>query len=130
MEQTQSNRDKYLDTGQLLVPGIRVFESELESHQVELVYTQAPAAVGAAFVVAVLLTLGLWSQVDHTMLLLWLGAQTLQTVARLWLVYQYRRASPEQKKHARWSILFLTGTLLSGIVWGCIGLFFQFSWPV
>jgi diguanylate cyclase (GGDEF)-like protein/PAS domain S-box-containing protein len=130
VEQTQSNRDKYLDTGQLLVPGIRVFESELDSHQVELVYTQAPAAVGAAFVVAVLLTLGLWSQVSHTMLLLWLGAQTLQTVARLWLVYQYRCASPEQKKHARWSILFLTGTLLSGIVWGCIGLFFQFSWPV
>ena len=130
MEQAQSGSNKYLGSGQLSAPGIRVFESELDSQQVELVYTQAPAAVGAAWVIAVLLTLGLWSQVGHTLLLTWLGAQTVQTVARLWLVYQYRCASPEKRKHACWSILFLAGALVSGIVWGCIGLFFQFSWPV
>jgi len=130
VEQAQSGSNKYLGSGQLSAPGIRVFESELDSQQVELVYTQAPAAVGAAWVIAVLLTLGLWSQVGHALLLTWLGAQTVQTVVRLWLVYQYRCASPEKRKHARWSILFLAGALVSGIVWGCIGLFFQFSWPV
>ncbi len=130
MEQIQTNSNKYLGSGQLSAPGVRVFESELDSQQVELVYIQAPAAVGAAWVVAVLLTLGLWNQVGHTALLVWLGAQTVQTVARLWLVYQYRCALPEKRKHACWSLLFLAGALLSGIIWGCIGLLFQFSWPV
>ena len=130
VEQAQSSGNKYLGSVQLSTPGLRVFESDLDSQQVELVYTQAPAAVGVAYIVAALLTLGLWDQVGHTLLLTWLGAHTVQTVARLWLVYQYRCASPEKRKHACWPVLFLVGTLLSGIIWGCVGLFFQFSWPV
>jgi diguanylate cyclase (GGDEF)-like protein/PAS domain S-box-containing protein len=130
VRQTQPSSNKYLGSGQLAAPCVKVFDSELDSQQVELVYTQAPVAVSAAYAVAVLLTFGLWGQAGHDMLLVWLGAQTLQTVARLWLVHQYRSATPESRKHARWSILFLTGALVSGVVWGCIGLFFQFSWPV
>lgn len=130
VRQTQTGSNKYLGSGQLAAPGIRIFESELDSQQVELVYTQAPVAVSAAYAVAVLVTFGLWGQAGHNMLLVWLAAQTLQTVARLWLVHQYRSATPENRKQARWSVLFLTGALVSGVVWGCIGLFFQFSWPV
>jgi diguanylate cyclase (GGDEF)-like protein/PAS domain S-box-containing protein len=130
VRQTQPGSNKYLGSGQLAAPGVRIFESELDSQQVELVYTQAPVAVSAAYAVAVLVTFGLWGQAGHNMLLLWLGAQTLQTVARLWLVHQYHSATPENRKRARWSIMFLTGAFVSGVVWGCIGLFFQFSWPV
>jgi diguanylate cyclase (GGDEF)-like protein/PAS domain S-box-containing protein len=130
LEQRQSKTSNDLDAGQIAAPGVSVFASESDSQQVELVYTQAPVAVGAAFLLAVLVTLGLWNVVEHFYLLLWSGAQAIQTVARLWLVYQYRRAPVAQRKDARWAVLFLTGTLLSGIVWGCIGLLFQFSWPV
>lgn len=121
---------KYLDARQISAAGVSVFESEIDHQQIELVYIQAPAAVGTAFLLAVLVTLGLWNVVEHFWLLLWLGAQFIQTAARLWLVYRYQRAAIAQRKNARWAILFLTGTLMSGIVWGCIGLIFQFSWPV
>jgi len=129
IKQRLSNRE-YLDARQLSAAGISVFESEIDHQQIELVYIQAPAAVGIAFLLAVLVTLGLWNVVEHSILLVWSGAQLVQTVARLWLVYRYHRASIAQRKNARWAILFLTGTLLSGIVWGCIGLIFEFSWPV
>ncbi len=121
---------EYLDAGQLSAGGVSVFESEIDSNQVELVYTQAPAAVGAAFLLSMLVTMGLWNVVEHFYLLVWSGTQLVQTVARLLLVYQYRRATIAQRKDTRWAILFLAGTLFSGIVWGCIGLVFQFSWPV
>jgi diguanylate cyclase (GGDEF)-like protein/PAS domain S-box-containing protein len=121
---------EYLDAGQLSAAGVSVFDSEINNQQVELVYTQAPAAVGAAFLLAMLVTLGLWNVVEHAYLLTWSGMQLLQTVARLFLVYRYRRASTEQKMNTRWAVLFLAGTLISGIVWGCIGLIFQFSWPI
>ena len=130
LKQRLSNTGKYLDARQLSAAGASVFESEIDHQQIELVYTQAPAAVGTAFLLAVLVTLGLWNVVEHFWLLLWSGAQFIQTVARLWLVYRYHRASIAQRKNTRWAILFLAGALFSGIVWGCIGLIFQFSWPV
>jgi diguanylate cyclase (GGDEF)-like protein/PAS domain S-box-containing protein len=129
LKQRLSNSN-YLDARQISAAGVSVFESEIDSQQTELVYTQAPAAVGTAFLLAMLVTLGLWNVVEHFWLLMWAGAQFIQTVARLWLVYLYHRASIAQRKNASWAILFLTGSLLSGIVWGCIGLIFQFSWPV
>ena len=51
------------------------------SEQVELVYTQAPVALGAALVVAALLSLALWNVADHTWLLFWFDLQLLQTAA-------------------------------------------------
>lgn len=50
---------KYLDARQFSVAGASMFESDIDNQQIELVYTQAPAAVGAAFLLAVLVTLGL-----------------------------------------------------------------------
>ncbi len=54
VRQTQPSSNKYLGSGQLAAPGVKVFDSELDSQQVELVYTQAPVAVSAAYAVAVL----------------------------------------------------------------------------
>ena len=130
LKQRVASDSKYLDARQLSAAGVSVFESEIDNQQVELVYTQAPAAIGAAFILSIFVTLGLWNVVAHSALLLWFGAQSVQTLSRLILVYQYRRASLTQRKNARWAILFLAGTLVSGIIWGCIGLIFQFSWPV
>jgi diguanylate cyclase (GGDEF)-like protein/PAS domain S-box-containing protein len=130
LDQQQAKTGNYLECRQATGPDVCLFGSDSDAQQVELVYMQAPVAVGTAFIVSMLVTLGLWNIVEHFYLLLWSGAQFIQTVARLWLVYQYRHASPEQRKNTRWAVLFLAGTLVSGLIWGCIGLIFQFSWPV
>ncbi|MEN8204567.1 MAG: EAL domain-containing protein [Pseudomonadota bacterium] len=118
------------DLNASVVQNVSVFEPRLQNQQIELVYTQATAAVVTAFILAVLVTLGLWSVADHSQLLLWLGAQSIQTAARLMLTYQYRHAPEGQRKSARWAVLFISGALLSGVIWGCLGLVFDFSWPV
>jgi diguanylate cyclase (GGDEF)-like protein/PAS domain S-box-containing protein len=118
------------DLNACIVQSMSVFEPDLENKQVEFVYTQATVALVTAFVLAALVSLGLWSVADHLQLLVWMGAQFVQTAARLTLIYQYRHASEERRKSVRWAVLFLSGALFSGVVWGCLGLIFDFSWPV
>jgi len=98
--------------------------------QIDLVYTQAPVALGTALVAAALISLGLWDVADHTQLLLWFSLQLLQTTVRTFLVIYYRRAGNDVRQNPRWAHLYLTGVLFSGVIWGCLGLLIDFSWPV
>jgi diguanylate cyclase (GGDEF)-like protein/PAS domain S-box-containing protein len=113
-----------------MVAEVSVFDPDIEGQQIELIYTQAVAAITAAFILACLLAGGLWAVADHTYLTLWLVAQSVQTLGRLVLVLRYRRASEQDRAAAKWMLLFFVGTLVSGIVWGSLGLLFSFSWPV
>ena len=110
--------------------GTLVFDSEIEGQQLELIYTQAPVAIGVAFMLALLVAGSLWQVADQSHLLWWLGAQFIQTTARMGLVYSYRNASPVNRQRSRWMLLFFVGTFFSGIIWGCIGLIYSFTWPV
>ncbi|MEZ5542196.1 MAG: EAL domain-containing protein [Pseudomonadota bacterium] len=109
---------------------INVFDTEIEAQQLELIYTQAPVAIGVAFMLSLLVTGSLWPVAHHAHLLLWLGAQLVQTVLRVLLVMRYRQASRESRLGSRWSLLFFAGTFIAGITWGCIGLIYSFTWPV
>jgi len=104
--------------------------ADIPVEQIDLVYTQAPVALGTALAVAVLMSLGLWGVADHTLLLLWFSLQVLQTVVRTFLVINYRRAGNDVRQNPRWVRLYLAGALFSGIIWGCLGLLIDFSWPV
>ena len=103
---------------------------DIHSEQTELLYTQAPVALLAAMAVAALLTVSLWGVADQQLLQIWLGAQLLQTLVRSVLIVYYRRTSVLKRREPRWAGLYLSGTLVSGIVWGCLGLVIDFSWPV
>ncbi|MFW2438396.1 MAG: diguanylate cyclase domain-containing protein, partial [Arenicellales bacterium] len=118
------------DVDDTLHQGAGVFGHDLEKQQVELVYTQSTAALLTAFILAAFVTFGLWGVADHGQLLFWLGAQFTLTAARFTLIYQYKHAREEQLASFRWTALFFSGALLSGILWGCLGLLFSFSWPV
>lgn len=109
---------------------ISVFDSEVESQQVELIYRQAPAAISLAMVLAVIVTSSLWPVASHRQLLLWLGVHALLTVLRLTLVALYRRAPAENRLQSRWMLLFFIGNFFAGITWGCLGLLFSFDWSV
>lgn len=109
---------------------INVFDSDIETQQVELIYRQAPTSIVAAFVLSLLVTVGLWPVAAHEQLLLWLAAQAVQSMARLLLVVRYRKAGDDQRQRPAWMLLFFAGSFVAGVVWGCIGSIFSFSWPV
>jgi diguanylate cyclase (GGDEF)-like protein/PAS domain S-box-containing protein len=98
--------------------------------QTELIYTQAPVALGTALAVAALISLGLWGVADHSQLLLWFVLQFLQTAVRTLLIIGYRHAGNDARQNSRWAYLYLAGALVSGIIWGSLGLLIDFSWPV
>jgi diguanylate cyclase (GGDEF)-like protein/PAS domain S-box-containing protein len=130
-EHGQANGEiEHTDLDEYVIHGVNVFDPELEQQQIELVYTQSTAALVTALILAVFVTFGLWNVADHTQLLSWLGAQFVLTTVRFLLIYQYRHAREEQLASFRWAVLFFSGALLSGVVWGCLGLLFSFSWPV
>ena len=109
---------------------IAVFEPDVEGLQIDIVYTQAVAAISAAFLLALLVVGGLWKVANQDALTLWMILQTVQSALRLGLVYRYRQATEEDKARSIWMVLFFAGALVSGIIWGCIGLLFSFSWPL
>jgi diguanylate cyclase (GGDEF)-like protein/PAS domain S-box-containing protein len=105
--------------------------SEVRGEQVELIYTQAPVALGTALVVALLVAAGLWNVAAHLPLLAWLGIQCTQTALRTVLILLYRRTDPARRRsNPCWVHWYLAGALVSGIVWGCLGLFLDFTWPI
>ena len=132
MSESQS-RNTMLPDGLLepdMVTEVSVFDPDVEGQQIELIYTQAGAAISAAFILSLLVAAGLWAVADRTYLTLWLVAQTVQTLLRLGLVLRYRKATEQDKASPKWMVLFFVGALVAGIIWGCIGVIFSFSWPL
>jgi diguanylate cyclase (GGDEF)-like protein/PAS domain S-box-containing protein len=109
---------------------IDVFDNDLETQQVELIYRQAPVAILTAWLLSAVVAAGLWSVAGHDSLVYWLVAQTLQTMSRLLLIWRYRQASEEVRKRPVWMLYFFIGTFIAGVTWGCIGVLFSFGWPV
>jgi diguanylate cyclase (GGDEF)-like protein/PAS domain S-box-containing protein len=130
-EHSKGNRDsECADFDAAFVHGVSVSEPRFEHEQIELVYTQATVAMLTGWILSVFIALGLWNVVDHKQMLFWMEAQSLLTAARLMLVYRYKHAQKAQQASALWAILFFAGAMLSGVVWGCLGLMLSFSWPV
>lgn len=115
----------------VIAPWVDDSDMDIQGEQIELVFTQAPVALGTALAVAVLMTAGLWAVAEHAALELWLGAQLMQTLLRGVLVSCYRRVPlADRSSNPLWIRWYLAGTLLSGLTWGCLGLFIDFTWPI
>lgn len=125
MDQGQIAADQQPDSDLEIDPA-----AAMRDQRVELIYTQAPAALAAALFIAMLISFGLWGVADHFYLLVWSGAQLVQTVMRASLVYLYRQTPADERRRAYWLQLFFAGALTSGVIWGCLGLLFSLSWPV
>jgi diguanylate cyclase (GGDEF)-like protein/PAS domain S-box-containing protein len=110
--------------------GARPAVMNFQAERAALLYTQAPVALLTALAVAFLIAIGLWGVVDQGMLMLWVGLQSVQTLFRVGVVWFYRSASDTERRDPRWVHLYFTGTLISGVVWGCIGLFIGPDTPV
>ena len=129
---SQTQRRSSDRTGALATAGVALPDPQpgIQQQRVALVFEQAPAALGAAFVVALVLTTSLWNIADQSLLLTWFGVQLLLTVVRFLHVYRYRKTYEDARSDPRWETFFFIGTLLSGIAWGCIGLIYSPGWAV
>lgn len=68
--------------------------------------------------------------VNFTHLLVWFAALTLLTIIRVMSNISFKRSQPPIDVIEKWGLIYVFGTLFSGLVWGSLSFFFDTGWPV
>jgi diguanylate cyclase (GGDEF)-like protein/PAS domain S-box-containing protein len=92
--------------------------------RVELLYQHVPFALFAIFVIAPILVTLLWGQINQFLLIIWVAATFLVTLARFLSFRHYIKVSPPPDAADRWEHRFIVGVFLSGCLWGVAGILF------
>src|SRR5882672_5966447 len=107
-----------------------VTRTQALAEHVDLMFKQTTAVFGGNILITAISVFALWNFVDHQVLLWWAGAVLLLTCGRIALIVQYRRLRPPAGQAAHWAWAFAVTALLSGVLWGSMGvLFFDASQP-
>ncbi|MFO7604635.1 MAG: diguanylate cyclase [Gammaproteobacteria bacterium] len=98
-------------------------DTALRKEQVKLLYGNLNLSLLATLMVAPLLTLALWYETRGQLLLVWLVAIVVLTLARYYLWWQFRHAEAAFSP-TTWLRLFLGGVFAAGLLWGTLGVSF------
>ena len=90
------------------------------AEQIQLLYHNALVGSVVTIVNGIIVVMVLWHPLPRTLLSTWLVANTLAGLARLPLVWRYRRASPAQAAERRWGCWYTAGAVVAGATWGAI----------
>jgi PAS domain-containing protein len=96
---------------------------ELYAEQVKLLYKNSPVALIATLINSAALAFILRNAVPHKVLATWLVCIVLIALGRHIQLKQFLRITPTLPDISRWGSSFISGALLSGIVWGSAGIF-------
>jgi len=91
------------------------------AERVRLLYVNAPFALIGVVVVAAVTCAMFWDAASGDLLLLWVAANTLLSLAR-WLAGRtfYAHFDSEGSNATFWAVIYSIGALISGILWGTL----------
>jgi signal transduction histidine kinase len=87
-------------------------------------FRQMKSTFAGNFVMAAVTIFALWNLVDHDVLFMWAGAVWVLTLLRIGFIARYRQVRPAEERVTRWAWSFTATTVVSGILWGSIGVLF------
>jgi PAS domain S-box-containing protein len=96
----------------------KVDEQKLFFEQLNLVYAQGPLGVAGSLLAGAAFLYTHFHILPHASLGWWFAALALTSVLRMALFIWRKISTPTPAENSRWNLLFLTGTALSGSVWG------------
>lgn len=102
----------------------RDYTQAIRAEQLRLLLRQAPFALSAIAINAVILVTVMWGEISRALLLTWLVLTLLLTLARYLLMRAYYRAQPAPSEAARWGSWLVLGAGVSGLTWGAAGALF------
>lgn len=102
----------------------------IKSEQVRLLYQQGSAIQLLGILTAIIAVALFWNVADRDELLLWLFTMVLVSIVRLTFNVRFSSLSGGDFDAERWGNIYILGTFLSGVVWGCLALFYEPTWPV
>lgn len=97
---------------------------ELFARRVALLYHNARSAILMATGVALVFVVVMWPVIPHGWLVAWIAAMVLINLGRYGLVRAFYRAAPANTEIQPWLSRFTIAAAISGVAWGCIGVFF------
>ncbi|MGD9040260.1 MAG: PAS domain S-box protein, partial [Desulfobacteraceae bacterium] len=95
----------------------------LYAARVRQVYKQSHIGVVASLANSIILIALLWDLVPHSAAVIWVSVMVLMSALRYALFYRYRRSSLTPVNAGRFSMGFIIGVSLYGVVWGSSGVF-------
>lgn len=95
---------------------------QIEAEQTRLLYVQAPIAFVVSVVNATILAFFLRPEVSAPALITWWVVLVGVYIARITLVWRYRRTAPSVTQARRWRARFLVGAVSAGCAWGASGM--------
>ncbi|UCB50567.1 MAG: PAS domain S-box protein [Deltaproteobacteria bacterium] len=95
----------------------------LYAARVRQLYKQSHIGVIASLANSIILISLLWELVPHSASIIWISVMLLITLLRYALFYRYRRSSLTPANAGGFSIGFIIGVSLYGMVWGSSGIF-------
>jgi PAS domain S-box-containing protein len=111
-------KEKLLNTSQTFsVP------DRLHAVRVRQLYNQSHIGIVASLANAIILIALLWDLVPHSASIIWVSVMVLITALRYALFYRYRRSSLTPSNAGGFSMGFIIGVSLYGMVWGSSGIF-------
>lgn len=102
-------------------PTIGSPDEHVRVEQVRLLYRQAPASQVIALLVAALLAAALWRVTAPGRLVVWLAVLVPVSLARMALVYAYRRRQPQPAQMIVWEWRFVITLVAVSLAWGVGG---------
>lgn len=88
-----------------------------------LAFQNAALALTASVLCAFVTVILLWPVADNRLLIGWLGAICIKTMASLMLQQKYEHSTIRRDKISLWQHAFITSTFLAGCIWGSLSLF-------
>jgi methyl-accepting chemotaxis protein len=103
-------------------PQTETSESFILAEQARILCSNIKATIIALPVMAVFLTVLLWTEMPHHSLVGWAVFMVVAAFARFAAVYTYAHAKPQQSEAKRWIVIQILTTALAGVGWAWIPL--------
>lgn len=87
------------------------------AEQTELIYTSVNNAILATLVNSLILVTVLWPVINHVLLIIWLIALYIVSIARGLIAFYYKNTEITFVNTLQWSRYFFFGTLLAALLW-------------
>ena len=90
----------------------------IRAEQTKLLFHALPPSIIASVINALILIFIQWGITDQNVLLIWLTAYLLITIARITLTYLYTIRASKDLENEKWTRWFMVGATFSGFAWG------------
>jgi signal transduction histidine kinase/CheY-like chemotaxis protein/HPt (histidine-containing phosphotransfer) domain-containing protein len=94
----------------------------VRAEEVRLLYVQAGSSMAGALIVALVVSIPLYSVISQASLIWWLGFLLAVTVTRYLFIRRYWITPHTSADAGQWERYFVAGALASGVVWGALGI--------